>query len=198
MNDIGRFKIKTVKSIQTKDVHAYGRILTSALHGVVVASESGDTQALALACRFLFLIPPILLRTPVKAVTQRIDAFIAGDLKLCARGLLSIPDNYVPRADRSPTQTRHQAAAACVFDGQISKALTALLRQKSSTTYEARKKAMVLKHPPRSSHDHELIKALLSSLPSTPVLIDTVYDTLRGPTTRVIAPGPNGDRFEYL
>lgn len=58
MSNIGRFKIKTVKSIQTKDVHSYGQILTSALQGVIAAIESADAQALVLACRLLFLIPP--------------------------------------------------------------------------------------------------------------------------------------------
>ena len=102
MSNIGRFKIKTVKNIQTKDVQAYGRILASALQGVIVvivATETGDVHALALACRFLFFIPPILLRTPVRAAPQRIDAFLARDLRLSARGLLSIPDNYIPRMD---------------------------------------------------------------------------------------------------
>ena len=198
MDDIGRFKIRTVKSIQTKDVPAYTRIITSALHGVTLAAENGDAHDLALACRFLCLIPPMLLRAPAKAVTQRIDAFLLGDLKLCARGLLSVPDNYVPRAHRTPMQTKHQAAAACVFDGQFSKALTALLRQETSTTYEARMEAMMMKHPPRSPQDHAMIQALPGSLPSRPIPIETVYNTIRKPTRRGIAPGPNGDRFEHL
>ena len=46
MDNIGRFKIKTVKSIQTKDVPAYTRIITSALHGVIQAAESGDMEDL--------------------------------------------------------------------------------------------------------------------------------------------------------
>ena len=198
MDDIGRFKIRTVKSIQTKDLPAYTRIITSALHGVIQAAEKGDMHDLALTCRFLYLIPPMLLRAPAKAATQRIDAFLLGDLKLCARGLLSVPDNYVPRAQRTPTQTRHQAAATCVFDGQFSKALTALMRQETSTTHETRMEAMIAKHPTRSPQDHALIQELPGSLPSRPILTETVYNTIRKPTRRGIAPGPNGDRFEYL
>ena len=90
---------------------------------------------------------------PAKVVPQRLDAFLAGDLKLCVRGILSVQDNYIRKADRSPTSTKRQAAAACVFDGQVSKALAALLRQESSTTYEDRKAAMVAKHPPRMAQD---------------------------------------------
>jgi hypothetical protein len=105
MDDIGRYKIRTVKDIQARDVHIYRRIITSALHGVLAAHQSEDQEAIAIACRFLFLIPPILLRSPAKSVPQRIDAFLAGDLKLCTRGLMSIQDNYVRRADRTPLVT---------------------------------------------------------------------------------------------
>ena len=57
---------------------------------------------------------------------------------------------------------------------------------------------MVAKHPPRTAQDNTLIQALPASLPSTPVDVRLVYDTLRKPTRRGIAPGPNGDRFEFL
>ena len=160
MDNIGRYKIRTVKNIQAKDVHIYRRILTSALHGVLTAQQSVDQQSISVACRFLFLVPPILLRSPAKSVPQRLDAFLAGDLKQCARGLMSIQDNYVRRVDRTPLVTKHQAAAACVFDGQFSKAVQALLRQETNTTQEARKAAMVAKHPPRSKEDDQHIQAL--------------------------------------
>ena len=95
-------------------------------------------------------------------------------------------------------QSKHQAAAACVFDGQFSKALSALLRQETTTTHETRMEAMIAKHPMRSPQDHALIQDLPASLPSRPILTETVYNTIRKPTRRGIAPGPNGDRFEYL
>ena len=108
------------------------------------------------------------------------------------------PDNYVRRADRTPLVTRHQAAAACVFDGQFSKAVQALLRQETNTTHEARRTAMIAKHPPRSPEDDEHIQALPRSMPSPPISAELVYDTLRKSSRRGISPGPNGDRFEFL
>ena len=197
MDDIGKHKIKTVKDIKARDVHIYRRILTSALQGVLKAEQGNDPQAMAVACRFLFLIPPMLLRSPAKSVPQRLEAFLAGDLKLCTRGLLSIQDNHVRRVDRASMTTKHQAAT-CVFDGQFSKALQALLRQETSTTHEDRRATMVAKHPPRSKEDNVLIQALPETLPSPSISIDLVYDTLRKPSRRGIATGPNGDRFEFL
>ena len=187
MDNIGRHKIRTVKDIQARDVPTYRRILTSALQGVLTAEQSGDPQAIAIACSFLFLIPPMILRTPVRAVPQRLDAFLARDLKLCARGLISIQDNLVSKADRAPINTKHQAAAACVFDGQFSKALQALLRQDTNTTHEARRAAMVAKHPPRSQEDNEHIQALPKFMPSSPISTELVYDTLRKSSRRGIS-----------
>ena len=198
MDNIGRYKIRTVKDIQARDVHIYRRILTSALHGVLTAQQSGDQQSIVVACRFLFLIPSILLRSPAKSVSQRLDAFLAGDLKLCARGLMSTQDNYVSRADRAPLATKHQAAAACVFDGQFSKALQALLRQETNTTHDDRRAAMVAKHPGRSQEDNEYIQALPKFMPSPPISTELVYDTLRKSSRRGISPGSNGDRYEFL
>ena len=193
MDNIGKYKIRTAR-----DVHIYRRILTSALQGVLTAEQSEDPQAMATACRFLFLIPPMILRSPPKAVPQRLDAFLAGDLKLCARGLISIQDNYVSREDRAPMSTKHQAAAACVFNGQFSKPLQALLRQETNTTHNDRRAAMLVKHPLRSQEDNEHIQALPKTMPSPPITTKLVYDTLRKSSRRGISPGPNGDRFEFL
>ena len=49
MDNIGRYKIRTVKDIQARDVHIYRRILTSALHGVFAAHQSEDQQAISIA-----------------------------------------------------------------------------------------------------------------------------------------------------
>ena len=147
MDNIGKFKIATIKNIKTKDVHLYRQILASAYKGVVEASASNDHQGLALACRFLFLLPPILLRKPEAAVPQRLDAFLAGDLRFCTRGLLTVHDNYINKGDRVPNTTKHRQAAARVFDGQYAKAIQVLIHKESSTTYEERKEAMRSKHP---------------------------------------------------
>ena len=160
MDDIGKFKIATIKNIKTKDVHLYRRILTSAYKGVVQASARNDHQGLALACRFLYLLPLILLRKPDAAVPQRLDAFLAGDLKFCTRGLLSVQDNYINKGDRAPTTTKHRQAAARVFDGQYAKAVQVLIHEDSSTTYEERKEAMDSKHPKRTAEDDTHIKSL--------------------------------------
>ena len=117
MDDIGRFKISTVKNIKARDVHLYRLIVASAYKGVVDASANSVQQALELACTFLFLLPPILLRKPDVAVPQRLDAFLAGDLKLCTRGLLSSRDNYIKEGERVSITSKHYAAAARVFDG---------------------------------------------------------------------------------
>ena len=162
------------------------------------ASASSDHQGLVLACRFLYLLPPILLRKPDAAVPQRLDAFLAGDLKFCTRELLSVQDNYINKGDRAPHNTRHRQAAAKVFDGQYAKAVQVLTHTDSSTTYEQRREAMECKHPKRTAEDDMHIKALPPSLPSPPLDERTIYDTLRKSTRRGIAPGPNGDRFEYL
>ena len=97
MEDIGRYKISTVKSIKTRDVHLYRQILASAYKGVLDASANNDQESLSLVCRLLFMLPSILLRKPDTAAPQRLDAFLAGDLKLCTRGLLSVRDNYIKR-----------------------------------------------------------------------------------------------------
>ena len=198
MDNIGKYKISTIKNIKAKDVHLYRQILASAYRGVVESSARNDQQGLVLACRFLFLFPPILLSKPDTAVPQRLDAFLAGDLRLCTRGLLTVHDNYINKGDRAPHITKHRQAAARVFDGQYAKAVQVLTRTDSSTTYEERKEAMDSKHPKRTTEDDTHIKSLPPSLPSPPLDERTIYDTLRKSTRRGIAPGPNGDRFEYL
>lgn len=42
MEDVGKFKITTVKSIKTRDVHLCRRILTSVLRGVTEAVDKND------------------------------------------------------------------------------------------------------------------------------------------------------------
>ena len=129
--------------IQPRDVHIYRRVLTSApLQGVLTAEQSNDPQAMATACRFLFLILPMILRSPAKFVPQRLDAFLAGDLKLCARGLISIQDNYyVSRVNRAPCprNTKRQPHASSMASSP-----------KPYRHYSARKPTqhMVVKHPP--------------------------------------------------
>ena len=198
MDNIGKYKISTVKNIKAKDVHLYRQILASAYKGIVESSARNDQQNLLLACRFLFLLPTILLRKPDSAVPQRLDAFLAGDLRLCTRGLLTVHDNYINKGDRAPHNTRHRLAAARVFDGQYAKAVQVLTHTDSSTTYEQRREAMECKQPKRTAEDDIHIKVLPPSLPSPPLDERTIYDTLRKSTRRGIAPGPNGDRFEYL
>jgi hypothetical protein len=138
------------------------------------------------------------LRKPDAAVPQRLDAFLAGDLKFCTRGLLSVQDNYISKGDRAPANTKHRLAAARVFDGQYAKAVQVLTHEHSHKTHEEKKEAMDSKHPKRTAEDDAHIKALPTSLPSPPLDERTIYDTLRKSTRRGIAPGPNGDRFEYL
>lgn len=198
MDEIGRYKIATVKNIKTRDVHLYRQILASAYKGVVEASNNNDRQGLTLACRILFLLPPILLRKPDSAVPQRLDAFLAGDLKLCTRGLLTLRDNYINKGGRVPITTKYREAAARVFDGQYAKAVQVLIQKESSTTYEDRKEAMCSKYPQRTDEDNAHIRALPPSLPSPQLGEQDIYNALRKPTRRGIAPGPNGDRFEYL
>ena len=198
MDDIGRFKIATIKNIKTKDVHLYRQILASAYKGVVEASTNNDQQGLKLACRFLFLLPPILLRKPDAAVPQRLDAFLAGDIKLYTRGLLTVRDNYINKGERAPTTTKHREAAARVFDGQYAKAVQVLIQKESSTTYEDRKVAMCNKHPQRTVEDDAHIQSLPPSLLSSRLDEQDIYNALRKSTRRGIAPGPNGDRFEHL
>jgi hypothetical protein len=179
MDSVGKYKISTVKNIKAKDVHIYRQILTSAYKGIVEASATNDRQNLRLACRFLFLLPPILLRKPDSAVPQRLDAFLVGDLKLCTRGLLTVHDNHINKGDRTPHSTRHRLAAARVFDGQYAKAVQVLTQTDSSTTYEQRREAMESKHPKRTAEDDTHIKELPPSLPSPPLDERTIYDTLR-------------------
>ena len=198
ISDIGRFKISTIKNIKARDVQLYRRILASELKGVLEAYGRNYQEALSLACRLLFLLPPILLRKPDAAVPQRLDAFLEGDLKLCTRGLLGIHDNYIKRGKRVSATSRHQAAVARVFDGQYAKAIQALTSTACSTTYEDRKAAMLSKHPQRTREDDAHIQALPPSLPSPPLDEQDIYNALRKPTRKGIAPGPNGDRFEYL
>ena len=145
--DIGRFKICTIKNIKARDVHLYRQILASGYKGVLDAQGRNDQGALSLACRLLFLLPPILLRKPDAAVQQRLDAFLAGDLKLCTRGLFSVHDNCIKRGERVPVTSRHQAATASVFDGQNAKAIQVLTSTVCTTTYEDSKEAMLSKHP---------------------------------------------------
>ena len=128
MDNIGKFKISTIKNIKTKDVHLYRQILASAYKGVVESSARNDQRGLA-----LFLLPPILLRKPDAAVPQRLDAFLAGDPRLCTRGLLTVHDNYINKGDRAPHITKHRQAAARVFDGQYAKAVQVLIHKELSS-----------------------------------------------------------------
>jgi len=94
----------------------------------------------------------------------------------------------------------HKLAADKVFNGQYSKAMTALLHEPSVASTEQKKIAMIKKHPPRSDQDDADINCLLPSIQSPDVTEDIVhcYSTAMKPSKRGVAPEPNGDRAEFL
>jgi len=92
----------------------------------------------------------------------------------------------------------HKLAADKVFNGQYSKAMTTLLHQPSAVTSEQKKIAMIKKHPPRSDKDHMDINGLLPRINAPDISEDIVYSTAMKPSKRGVAPGPNGDRAEFL
>ena len=57
---------------------------------------------------------------------------------------------------------------------------------------------LVKKHPPRSSKDDADINSLLPSIHIPDITEDIVYSTAMKPSKRGVAPGPNGDRAEFL
>lgn len=61
-----------------------------------------------------------------------------------------------------------------------------------------RKAVIVAKHPRRTTHDVEKIQELSSSLESHQVNEEVVYETIRKPSRRGIAPGSYGYQFEFL
>ena len=68
------------------------------------------------------LVPPLLLRKPKDSVARRMEAFIAGDLEYCVKGMLTTRDNYY--APQRSTKSVLQAAADKVFNGQYAKAVS--------------------------------------------------------------------------
>ena len=116
--------------------------------------------------RLLWLMPPLLLRNPKKLVSKRLEAFIQGDLEFCYNGLCSTHDNYF--AMQKTPASIHKLAADKVFNGQYSKAMTALLHQPSVATSERKRTAMI-KNTPRGLTKiiWTLMVSILGSTPLT-------------------------------
>ena len=196
MELIGKFKINTVPNILRSDAQAYQTILASVLKGSVDAVEAAHEDRQLIYSRLLWLLPPLLLRNPKKLVSKRLQAFIQGDLETCFSGLCSTHDNHF--AIQKTPASIHKLAADKVFNGQYSKAMMALLHQPSVATSEQKKIAMTKKHPPRSDKDNMDINRLIPSIYSPDITEDIVYTTAMKPSKRGVAPGPNGDRAEFL
>ena len=72
------------------------------------------------------------------------------------------------------------------------------LHQPYVATSEQKKIAMIKNHPPRSDKDHMDINGLLPRIHAPDISEDIVYSTAMKPSKRGVAPGPNGDRAEFL
>ena len=57
---------------------------------------------------------------------------------------------------------------------------------------------MIKKHPPRSDKDNMDINGLRPSIYAPDISEDIVYSTAMKPSKRGVAPGPNGDRAEFM
>jgi hypothetical protein len=111
-------------------------------------------------------------------------------------GLCSTHDNYF--AIQKTPASIHKAASDKVFNGQYSKAMVTLLNETSTATNEQKKLAMIAKHPYRSDQDDHDINSLLPVIQVADVPEELVYSTATKHSKRGVAPGPNGDRAEYL
>ena len=124
------------------------------------------------------------------------EAFIAGDLEYCVRGMLATRDNYF--APQRSTKSILKAAADKVFNGQYAKAVSILTQEDVTASPQEIKEALIAKHPPRCAEDNNKIMNFPISIPTPDVTDEEVYTTAIRPTKRGVAPGPNGDRAEFL
>ena len=196
MDNIGKYRINTIPNIMRKDAAIYQRILASVLKGSCDAIEENDEEKKLVYSRLIYLVPPLLLRKPKGSVTRRMEAFIAGDLEYCVRGMLATRDNYY--APQRSTKSTFKAAADKVFNGQYAKAVSILTQEDVVASPQEIKEALITKHPPRCAEDNNIIMKLPTSIPTPDVTEEEVYTTAMRPTKRGVAPGPNGDRAEFL
>ena len=144
----------------------------------------------------MYLVPPLLLRKPKGSVAKRMEAFVAGDLEFCIKGMLATRDNFI--TPQRSANSKMQAAASKVFNGQYAKAVSILTNEDVSATPQEIRETLIAKHPPRSVNDNIMIMKLPNSIPTPDVTEEEVYSTAMNPTKRGVAPGPNGDRAEFL
>jgi hypothetical protein len=196
MDDIGRYRISTVPNITRKEAGTYQKILASVLKGSCEAITNNDEERKMVYSRLVYLVPPMLLRKPKGSVTKRMEAFINGDLEYCTKGMLHTRDNFITLQRSS--SSKMQAAASKVFNGQYAKAISILTNEDVSAPPREIREALIAKHPPRSVDDNIMIMKLPSSIPTSDVSEEEVYSTAMNPTKRGVAPGPNGDRAEFL
>ena len=195
MDDIGRYRISTVPNITRKDAATYQKILASVLKGSCDAIANNDEERKIVYSRLVYLVPPLLLRKPKGSVAKRMEAFVAGDLEYCVNGMLATRDNYF--ALQRSTSSILKAAANKVFNGQYSKAVSILIHEEVTASPQEIRETLIAKHPPRSAEDNIKIINFPLSIP-TPDVTEEVYMTAMRPTKRGVAPGPNGDRAEFL
>ena len=121
---------------------------------------------------------------------------MAGDLEFCIKGTLATRDSYYT-VKKSPSSIR-KSAADKVFNEQFAKAMSILTQEQTIASSTEIRDAMLAKHPPRSEQDDVKIKKLVPSI-NTPDLSDEqVYLTAMRPSKRGVAPGPKGDRAEFV
>ena len=196
MQNIGRYRINTVPSITRKESSTHQRILASILKESCDAIDNNDEDRKIVYSRLIWLLPPLLLRKPKGSVVKRMDAFMAGDLEFCIKGMLATRDNYYT-VQKSPSSI-WKSTADKIFNGQYAKAMSILTQEQVIASITEIRDAMLAKHPPRSEQDDIKIKKLVPSISIPDVSEEQVYLTAMRPPKRGVAPGPNGNRAEFL
>ena len=196
IQNFGQYKIKTIDNIKRKNKIDYQRIYNSIAFQYIQETTKNYNQSETML-KLLWLLPAIILRFPQSKVSSRIEHFLNGNLKECMRDMFTLKNNFFATA--MTKNSIHERAAKKVFTGNFATAVSILTADNYVAPHHIQVLAMTEKHPVRSMENSELIDQM-KTIPQleTSISQEIVYSVIKNPTRRGKAPGPNGQRFEYL